>query len=255
VTDPSPIEDVEAMMRAIRCMDLTSLEGTETPEAIVALCAKAERPAPGVPSVAAVCLFPAFVPVAVERLRGTGVAVAAVAGGFPTGLGPLETRLEEISGAVHAGADEIDIVLNRSLFLGAREAEAREELLAAREAAGPALLKVILETGELGSLDQVRRAATLAMEADADFIKTSTGKVGVGATLPAALCMMEAIRDVRERSGREVGIKVAGGIRTPEQAMTYLEAVRATLGTGWLRPERFRIGASSLLDAVLSRLS
>ena len=175
-----------------------------------ALCAKAVRPdplRPEVPSVAAVCLYPQLVPVAVEQLRGTGVAVASVAGGFPSGLGPLDARLQEIRDVAAAGADEIDIVLNRSLFLGGRYAEAFDELVAAREAAGSTHLKVILETGELGSYDRVRQASMLAMAAGADFIKTSTGKIGVNATLPVALCMLEAVarlpRSDRARGRRQ----------------------------------------------------
>jgi deoxyribose-phosphate aldolase len=247
----------QALDLAIRCMDLTTLEGTDTVGKIVAMCAKAVRPdplRPEVPSVAAVCLYPQLVPVAVEQLRGTGVAVASVAGGFPSGLAPLDARLQEIRDVAEAGADEIDIVLNRSLFLGGRYAEAFDELVAARDAAGPTHLKVILETGELGSYDRVRQASMLAMAAGADFIKTSTGKIGVNATLPVALCMMEAARDFHARTGREVGIKVAGGVRRAKQAIQYLILVHETLGPAWMRPERFRIGASSLLNDVLMQL-
>ncbi len=246
-----------ALELAIRCMDLTTLEGSDTTGKIVALCAKAVRPDPlddAVPSVAAVCLYPQLVPVAAEQLRGTPVAVASVAGGFPSGLGPLETRLAEIRAVAAAGAGEIDIVLNRSLFLGGRYADAFEELVAAREAAGGSRLKVILETGELGSYDRIRQASILAMAAGADFIKTSTGKIGVSATLPTALCMMEAVREFHEQTGAAVGVKVAGGVRTAKQAIAYLVAVHETLGTAWLTPERFRIGASSLLNDVLMQL-
>lgn len=242
---------------AIRCMDLTTLEGTDTTGKIVAMSAKAVRPdpmRPDVPSVAAVCLYPQLVPVAVEQLRGSGVAVASVAGGFPSGLGPLEARLQEIRDVAAMGADEIDIVLNRSLFLGGRYAEAFEELVAAREAAGPTHLKVILETGELGSYDRVRQASMLAMASGADFIKTSTGKIGVNATLPTALCMMEAARDFHDQTGRKVGIKVAGGVRRAKQSLQYLVLVHETLGLDWMTPERFRIGASSLLNDVLMQL-
>jgi deoxyribose-phosphate aldolase len=245
---------LQALDLSIRCIDLTTLEGTDTSGKIVAMCAKAVRPDPldaTVPSVAAVCLYPELVPVAVERLRGTGVAVASVAGAFPAGLGPLATRLQEIRDVAAAGADEIDIVLNRSLFLGGRYVEAFEELVAAREAAGATHLKVILETGELGSYDRIRQASMLAMAAGADFIKTSTGKIGVNATLPSALCMMEAARDFHHQTGRAVGIKVAGGVRRSKQAIRYLVVLHETLGTGWLTPSRFRIGASSLLNDVL----
>ena len=242
---------------AIRCMDLTTLEGTDTTGKIVALCSKAMRPDPSrtdVPSVAAVCLYPQLVPVAVEQLAGSGVAVASVAGGFPSGLGPLDARLREIRDVAETGADEIDIVLNRSLFLGGRYAEAFEELVAAREAAGSTHLKVILETGELGSYDRVRQASMLAMAAGADFIKTSTGKIGVNATLPTALCMMEAARDFHDQTGHRVGIKVAGGVRRAKQSLQYLVLVHETLGPDWMTPDRFRIGASSLLNDVLMQL-
>jgi deoxyribose-phosphate aldolase len=245
---------LRALDLVVRCMDLTTLEGADTTGKIVAMCAKALRPDPlddTVPAVAAVCLYPELVPVAVERLRGTGVFVASVAGAFPSGLGPLQTRLQEIRDVAAAGADEIDIVLNRSLFLGGRYAEAFEELAAAREAAGAAHLKVILETGELGSYDRIRQASMLSMAAGADFIKTSTGKIGVNATLPSALCMMEAARDFHRQTGRGVGIKVAGGVRRSKQAIQYLVVLHETLGAAWLTPARFRIGASSLLNDVL----
>jgi deoxyribose-phosphate aldolase len=248
---------VWALELAIRCMDLTTLEGTDTTGKIVAMCAKAVRPDPlrrEVPSVAAVCLYPQLVPVAVEQLAGTGVAVASVAGGFPSGLGPLDARLREIRDVAATGAGEIDIVLNRSLFLGGRYAEAFEELVAAREAAGSAHLKVILEAGELGSYDRIRQASMLAMAAGADFIKTSTGKIGVNATLANALCMMEAARDFHRQTDRRVGVKVAGGVRRSKQAIQYLVLVHETLGADWMTPDLFRIGASSLLNDVLMQL-
>jgi deoxyribose-phosphate aldolase len=204
--------------------------------------------------VAAVCLYPQLVPVAVEQLAGSGVHVASVAGAFPGGLGPLDARLREIAEVVELGADEVDIVLNRSLFLAGRYAQAFEELVAAREAAGTAHLKVILETGELGSYDRVRQASMLAMAAGADFIKTSTGKIGTNATLPVALCMLEAARDFHRQTAIPVGVKVAGGVRTSKQAIQYLTLVHETMGGGWLTPDRFRIGASSLLNDVLMQL-
>jgi deoxyribose-phosphate aldolase len=238
-------------------MDLTTLEGTDTVGKIVALCSKAIRPDPvdpSIPSVAAVCLYPQLVPVAAEQLKGTGVHVASVAGAFPAGLGPLDSRLREITEVVELGADEVDIVLNRSLFLGGRYAQAYDELVAAREAAGAAHLKVILETGELGSYDRVRQASMLAMAAGADFIKTSTGKIGTGATLPSALCMMEAARDFHRQTGVEVGIKVAGGVRVSKQSIQYLTILFETLGANWMTPDRFRIGASTLLNDVLMQI-
>ncbi len=246
-----------ALDLAIRSMDLTTLEGSDTVGKIVAICAKAVRPDPldpAIPPVAAVCLYPQLVPVALEQLDGTGVKVASVAGGFPSGLGPLDARLQEIRDVAETGAQEIDIVLNRSLFLGGSYAQAFEELVAARDAAGAAHLKVILETGELGSYDRVRQASMLAMAAGADFIKTSTGKIAVNATLPVALCMMEAARDFHRDTGRAVGIKVAGGVRTAKQAIQNLVLVHETLGSAWMTPDRFRIGASSLLNDVLMQI-
>jgi deoxyribose-phosphate aldolase len=247
-----------ALDLAIRCIDLTTLEGSDTPGKIVAICAKAVRPDPldpSVPSVAAVCLYPALVSVAAGQLKGTGVHVASVAGAFPSGLGPLEERLAEIRDAVQMGADEIDIVLNRSAFLSGRYRQAFDEIAASKEACGPGVhLKVILEAGELGSYDQIRRASVLAMAAGADFIKTSTGKIGVGATPPSALCMMEAARDFFHETGRMVGVKVAGGVRKSKQAIQYLVLVYETLGADWMTPDMFRIGASTLLNDVLMQI-
>jgi deoxyribose-phosphate aldolase len=246
-----------ALDLAIRSMDLTTLEGSDTRGKIVALCAKAVRPNPlddSIPSVAALCIYPQLVPVAVGQLSGTGVKVASVAGGFPAGLTPLDARLLEIRDAVEMGADEVDIVLNRSLFLSGQYERAFEELAASREAAGETHLKVILETGELGTYDRVRQASMLAMSAGADFIKTSTGKIGVGATLPIALCMMEAIREFHHETGRRVGFKAAGGVRTSKSAIQYLTILFETLGPDWMTPDRFRIGASSLLNDVLMQI-
>jgi len=246
-----------ALDLAIRCVDLTTLEGADTPGKIVAMCAKAVRPDPtdpSIPSVAAVCLYPMLVPVAVGQLKGNGVHVASVAGSFPSGLGPLAERVAEVRDVVDMGADEVDIVLDRSAFLGGRYAQAFEEIAACKEAADDAHLKVILETGELGSYDQVRRASVLAMAAGADFIKTSTGKITPGATLPAALCMMEAARDFFHETGRRVGVKVAGGVRQSKQAIQFLVLLHETLGPEWMTPERFRIGASTLLNDVLMQI-
>jgi deoxyribose-phosphate aldolase len=246
-----------ALDLAIRSIDLTTLEGSDTPGKIVALCAKAVRPNPlddSIPSVAAVCLYPQLVPVAVGQLKGTGVNVASVAGGFPAGLTPLDARLVEIREVVDMGADEVDIVLNRSLFLSGQYERAFEELIAAREAAGQAHLKVILEVGELGSYDRVRQASMLAMAAGADFIKTSTGKIPRGASLPDALCMMEAIRDFHRETGRQTGFKAAGGVRTSKNAIQYLTIVYETLGPDWMTPDLFRIGASTLLNDVLMQI-
>ena len=243
-----------ALTLAVRCMDLTTLEGADTPGRVLSLCAKALRPEPtdpSIPPVAAVCVYPELVGVAAAALAGTPVLVASVAGSFPAGLGPLSVRLAEIAGAVAAGADEIDIVLNRSAFLAGRYRQAFDEVAASKEAAGSSHLKVILETGELGSYDAVRTASMLSMAAGADFIKTSTGKIGTSATLPVALCMAEAIRDFADAGGRAVGLKVAGGIRTAKQSWQYLVVIAETLGERWLHPDLFRIGASSLLNDVL----
>ena len=248
---------LRALELAIRSMDLTTLEGSDTPGKVVELCAKAVRPNPrdeSIPPVAALCIYPQLVPVAVGRLKGTGVKVASVAGGFPAGLTPLGARLLEIRDVVEMGADEVDIVLNRSLFLSGEYEHACEELVAAREVAGETRLKVILETGELGTYDRIRQASMLAMAAGADFIKTSTGKISVGATLPAVLCMIEAIREFHRETGRTVGFKVAGGIRNSRTAIQYLTILSETLGPRWMTPDRFRIGASSLLNDVLMQI-
>ena len=246
-----------ALDLAVRCCDLTTLEGADTPGKVTAVSSKAIRPDPTdatIPSVAAVCVYPALVPVAAERLRGSGVKVASVAGGFPSGLAPLQERLDEIRQAVRWGADEIDIVLNRSAFLAGRYHQVYDEIAASKEACGTAHLKVILETGELGSYDQVRKASMLAMAAGADFIKTSTGKLSTSATYPAALCMMEAARDFAHQTDRAVGIKVAGGIRRAKEAWTYLVILHETLGPDWLTPDRFRLGASTLLNDLLMQI-
>jgi deoxyribose-phosphate aldolase len=243
-----------ALDLAIRCVDLTTLEGSDTPGKVRALCTKARQPDRtdlSVPPVAAVCVYPELVPVAVAAVAGSSVKVASVAGSFPAGLGPAEVRADEIRWVVAAGAHEVDIVLNRSAFLSGDLARAHDEIAQAKEAAGAAHLKVILETGELGSYDTIRQASALAMAAGADFIKTSTGKISVAATLPTALCMSEAIRDHLRLTGREVGLKLAGGIRTAKQSWQYLVVVQETLGSAWLTPDRLRLGASSLLNDLL----
>jgi deoxyribose-phosphate aldolase len=246
-----------ALDLAIRCMDLTTLEGADTPGKVAALCSKAVRPQPGdtsIPSVAAVCLYPALVGEAVRHLRGTGIRVASVATAFPSGQSFLDVKLAETREAVAAGADEVDMVIDRGAFLSGGYQKVYEEIGAVREACGPAHLKVILETGELGSYDSVRRASILAMAAGADFIKTSTGKVQPAATLPVSLVMMEAIRDFHHETGRPVGFKAAGGIRTSKLAIAYLVVLWETLGAEWMTPERFRLGASSLLNDVLMQI-
>jgi deoxyribose-phosphate aldolase len=246
-----------ALDLAIRCMDLTTLEGADTPGKVTGLCSKALRPDPldpSIPSVAAVCVYPSLVRHAKERLAGTGVKVASVAGAFPSGQSPIDLRVDEIRRVVADGADEVDIVLNRNAFLSGRYREVFDDVAASKEACGPAHLKVILETGELGSYDAVRKASMLALVAGADVIKTSTGKISPAATHPVALCMAEAIRDFAEQTGREAGLKVAGGIRTAKQAWQHLVIIAETLGPAWLTPDRFRIGASSLLNDVILQI-
>jgi deoxyribose-phosphate aldolase len=246
-----------AFETAVRMMDLTTLEGADTPGKVAALCSKAIRPDPvdrTVPSVAAVCVYPNLVPYARERLEGSGVKVAAVATGFPSGQYPTEVKLADVRAAVELGADEIDMVIDRGAFLSGRYAKVYDEIVRVKEACGEAHLKVILETGELGTYDNVRRASLLAMAAGADFIKTSTGKLGSAATLPVTLVMLEAIRDVHEETGRQVGMKPAGGIRTAKQAVQYLVLLHETLGLDWMTPDRFRFGASTLLNDVLMQI-
>jgi deoxyribose-phosphate aldolase len=246
-----------ALETAVRMMDLTTLEGADTPGKVAALCSKAVRPDPvdrTVPSVAAVCVYPNLVSVAREKLAGSGVKVAAVATGFPSGQYPTEVKLADVRATAELGADEIDMVIDRGAFLSGRYAKVYDEICRVKEACGEAHLKVILETGELGTYDNVRRASLLAMAAGADFIKTSTGKVQPAATLPVTLVMLEAIRDVHEETGRQVGMKPAGGIRTAKQAVQYLVLLHETLGLDWMTPDLFRFGASTLLNDVLMQI-
>ena len=234
-------------------IDLTTLEGMDTEDKVRRLCRKALTPLPGhpVPPVAAVCVYPTMVRVAREALAGSPVHVASVATAFPSGQSFLDVRLDEVRRTVEAGADEIDMVIARGAFLRGDHARVHDEIAAVKEACGPAHLKVILETGELGSYDQVRKASRIAMDAGGDFIKTSTGKIGSAATMPVTLVMLEAIRDHYFETGRVVGMKPAGGIRTAKEAWHYLVMVKETLGDRWLTPELFRFGASSLLNDVL----
>jgi deoxyribose-phosphate aldolase len=249
---------VAALRLAVSMMDLTTLEGADTPGKVEALCSKARRPDPAdpeVPPVAAVCVYASLVGVAKRALAGSGVKVASVATAFPSGQASMAVRLADVADAVDAGADEVDMVINRGAYLSGRYREVFEEVLMVKEACGAARLKVILETGELGTYDHVRRASMLAMAAGADFIKTSTGKVQPAATLPVTLVMLEAIRDFHDRTGRMVGMKPAGGIRTAKQAVQYLVLVNETVGGAWLSPEWFRLGASSLLNDCLMQLA
>jgi deoxyribose-phosphate aldolase len=248
---------VQALTLALACCDLTTLEGQDTPGKVAALCAKAIRPDPSdptIPSVAAVCVYPNLVPTAVERLAGSSVKVASVATAFPSGQSPLATKVAEVRDVVAMGADEVDMVIDRGAFLAGRYGQVYDEIVAVKEACEGAHLKVILETGELGTYDNVRRACLLAIAAGADFVKTSTGKLPSAATLPVQLVMLEAVRDVYEETGRRVGVKAAGGIRASKNAIQYLVQVRETLGPDWLTPDLYRIGASSLVNDILMQL-
>lgn len=246
-----------ALELAVRMMDLTTLEGADTPGKVQALCSKAMRPDPAdrsIPAVAAVCVYPSQVATAKARLAGSGVKVASVATAFPAGQAPLAVKLADVRAAVEAGADEVDMVIDRGAFLSGRYGKVVDEVVAVREACGEAHLKVILETGELGTYDAVRRASLLAIAGGADFIKTSTGKVSPAATLPVTLCMLEVVRDVHDETGHVIGMKPAGGIRTAKQAIQYLCVLHETLGPAWLTPDLFRFGASSLLNDVLMQI-
>ncbi len=248
---------VEALCHALSMMDLTTLEGQDTPGKVRQLCQKARLPhaaLPDLPQVAAVCVYPTMVKVAREALAGTPIAVASVATGFPSGMTELRLRLQETRRAVAAGADEIDMVISRGAFLAGEYQRVFDEIVAVKEACGPAHLKVILETGELNTLDNVRRASVLAMYAGADFIKTSTGKVQPAATMEVTLVMLQAIRDFYYDTGIQVGMKPAGGIATAKLAIHYLVMLRETLGQAWMTPKWFRFGASSLANDVLMQL-
>jgi len=240
-------------------MDLTTLEGKDTAGKVAYLCRKALQPAEarfGVPSCAAVCVYPNMVRYARRFLgENSTVKVASVAAGFPSGQYPLRTRLEEVRRAVGEGADEIDMVIDRNAFLSGEHARVFDEVAAIKTACGPAHLKVILETGELVTYDNVRLASRIAMEAGADFIKTSTGKIQPAATLPVTLVMLEAIRDFFYETGIRIGMKPAGGIRTAKQSLAYLVMLRETLGDDWLTPDLFRFGASTLLNDVLMQIA
>ncbi len=262
---------------ALSMIDLTTLEGKDSPEKVRALCRKAIIPDPSdreLPSVAAICVYPSLVKTAKEALGDSGVHVASVATGFPSGQFPLDIRLDDVRRAVDDGADEIDMVINRGAFLAGRYDEVAQEIRDVKRACGPAHLKVILETGELETLDNVRKASDLAIRAmaevddelgtpgTADFIKTSTGKVQPAATMPVTLVMLEAIRDWYLQTGRVVGMKPAGGIRTAKQSLHYLVMVKETLGSlpglengcPWLTPAYFRFGASALCNDILRQL-
>jgi deoxyribose-phosphate aldolase len=253
------------LLRAVTLMDLTSLSGDDTPGRIRRLSAKARRPIRGdlldamsagqLPiRVAAVCVYHTFVETALQALEGSGIPVAAVSTGFPAGLSPFEQRLAEIRASVAAGAEEIDVVITRAHVLTENWRALYDEVRAMREACGDAHIKTILATGELGTLRNVARASLVCMMAGADFVKTSTGKESVNATLPVGLVMARTIRDYRERTGHVIGLKAAGGIRTAREALDWLALVKDELGDRWLRPDLFRFGASSLLADIERQL-
>ena len=247
-----------AIDTAISMIDLTTLEGADTEGKVRSLCAKARIPDPGDPStpqVAAVCVYNDLVPIAMDALKGTDIHVAAVATAFPSGRATLPVKLADTADAVRAGAHEIDMVIDRGAFLSGRYLDVFDEIAAIKEACAAdgadAHLKVILETGELVTYDNVRRASWLAMLAGGDFIKTSTGKVSPAATIPVTMIMLEAVRDWRELTGQMVGVKPAGGIRTTKDAMKHLVVVNEIAGEDWIDPAWFRFGASSLLNDLL----
>jgi deoxyribose-phosphate aldolase len=243
-----------AIELAISMVDLTTLEGADTPGKVRGLATKALRPDPldpTCPSTAAVCVYPSMVTEVAPIVRGTTVKIASVATAFPSGQASLKVKIDDVRDAVDAGADEIDMVINRGAFLSGRYLEVFEEIVAVKEACGEARLKVIMETGELVTYDNVRRASWLSMLAGGDFIKTSTGKISPAATPPVTLIMLEAVRDFLAATGRQVGVKPAGGIRTAKDAIKYLVLVNETVGDAWLDPRWFRFGASSVLNDLL----
>ncbi len=254
------------LVRALSCLDLTTLAGDDTPGRVHRLCAKARRPleedilealglADSPPTVGAVCVYPTMVGPAVKALAGSGIAVASVAAGFPAGLTPLAQRLAEIRYAVSEGADEIDIVITRAHVINREWTALYDEVMAMREACGAAHLKTILATGELKTLRNVYCASMVAMQAGADFIKTSTGKEDVNATLPVSVVMLRALRDYRDATGFEIGFKPAGGLRTAKDAVNWLILMKEELGLPWMQRDLFRIGASSLLTDIERQLS
>ena len=248
---------VEALRMVLSMIDLTTLEGMDTPGKVKQLCQKAihlHDALPDLPHVAAVCVYPTMVGVARKALGDHDINVASVATAFPSGMAPRQIKLEETRIAVEEGANEIDMVISRGAFLQGEYGYVFDEIAAIKEACGKAHLKVILETGELATLDRVRRASVLAMHAGADFIKTSTGKIQPAATMPVTLVMLQAIRDYYYETGRMVGMKPAGGISKAKLAVHYLVMLRETLGTAWMTPEWYRFGASSLANDVLMQL-
>ena len=248
---------LSALKLALSMVDLTTLDAKDTPGKVRQLCTKAMHPhdaIPGIPQVAAVCVYPTMVRVAKESLKGSSIQVAAVSTAFPSGMSTRKVKLEETRYAVNEGADEIDMVISRGHFLQGEYNYVYDEIAAVKEACGAAHLKVILETGELSTLDNVRLASDIAMQAGADFIKTSTGKIQPAATLPVTLVMLEAIRDFYYETGKKIGMKPAGGIATAKLAIQYLVVLRETLGDDWLNSKMFRFGASTLANDLLMQI-
>lgn len=248
---------VKALTLALSMMDLTTLEGKDSAGKVIQLCQKAKLPLasmPELPKVAAVCVYPTMVRIAKEQLLDSGINIASVATAFPSGMAPLSVRIDDAKFAVDEGADEVDMVISRGAFLSGEFQKVYDEISAIKEACGNAHLKVILETGELHTYENIRKASDIAMEAGADFIKTSTGKISPAATQPVTLVMLEAIRDFYYKKGKMTGMKPAGGIRTAKQAIQYLVLVKETLGAAWLNNNYFRFGASSLANDVLMQI-
>ena len=248
---------MQALYLALSMIDLTTLEGKDSEGKVKQLCYKASHlhyKHPGLPYVAAICVYPTMVPIAKKELEGTGINVASVATAFPSGMANINAKLDEVKSVVDAGADEVDMVISRGKFLNGDYDYVSDEISQVKDACGKAHLKVILETGELVTLDNVQMASDIAMEAGADFIKTSTGKVSPAATPPVVLTMLEAIRDFQIKTGKKVGMKPAGGISTAKQAIQYLVMIKETLGDDWLSPNLFRFGASSLANDILMQI-
>ena len=248
---------MQALYLALSMIDLTTLEGKDSEGKVKQLCYKASHlhyKHPGLPYVAAICVYPTMVPIAKKELEGTGINVASVATAFPSGMANINAKLDEVKSVVDAGADEVDMVISRGRFLNGDYDYVSDEISQVKNACGKAHLKVILETGELVTLDNVRLASDIAMEAGADFIKTSTGKVSPAATPPVVLTMLEAIRDFQIKTGNKIGMKPAGGIGTAKQAIQYLVMIKETLGDDWLSPNLFRFGASSLANDILMQI-
>ena len=248
---------MQALYLALSMIDLTTLEGKDSEGKVKQLCYKASHlhyKHPGLPYVAAICVYPTMVPIAKKELAGTGINVASVATAFPSGMADINAKLDEVKSVVDAGADEVDMVISRGRFLSGDYNYVSDEISQVKDACGKAHLKVILETGELVTLDNVQLASDIAMEAGADFIKTSTGKVSPAATPPVVLTMLEAIRDFQLKTGKKIGMKPAGGIGTAKQAIQYLVMIKETLGDEWLSPNLFRFGASSLANDILMQI-